>query len=73
MKDIKVTLEEARAALSGKGYTKEGLDEILTALLRATNDGPKWWVIALKTLAYLIGLLLAGMGTAKAANILSII
>lgn len=29
----------------------------------------KWWVIALKVLAYLIGLLLAGVGTAEAATI----
>lgn len=30
----------------------------------------KWWVIALKVLAYLIGLLLAGVGTAEAATML---
>lgn len=30
----------------------------------------KWWVIALKVLAYLIGLLLAGVGTAEAATTL---
>lgn len=30
----------------------------------------KWWVIVLKVLAYLIGLLLAGVGTAEAANTL---
>ncbi len=36
------------------------------------NDVPseKWWVIALKVLAYLIGLLLAGVGTAEAATTL---
>lgn len=28
-----------------------------------------WYIIALKTVAYLIGLLLAGVGTASAANI----
>lgn len=27
-----------------------------------------WWVVALKVLAYLIGLLLAGVGTAEAAT-----
>lgn len=30
----------------------------------------KWWVIVLKVLAYLIGLLLAGVGTAEAATTL---
>lgn len=30
----------------------------------------KWWVIVLKVLAYLIGLLLAGVGTAEAATML---
>ena len=29
-----------------------------------------WWVIALKVAAYLIGLILAGVGTAQAATIL---
>ena len=36
------------------------------------NTDP-WWIIALKTLAYLIGLLLAGVGTANAATMLNII
>lgn len=36
------------------------------------NTDP-WWVIVLKTLAYLIGLLLAGIGTANAATMLNII
>lgn len=30
----------------------------------------QWWVIVLKVLAYLIGLLLAGVGTAEAATTL---
>ena len=29
-----------------------------------------WWVIALKVAAYLIGLLLAGMGTVEAATLM---
>lgn len=36
------------------------------------NNDP-WWVIALKVLAYLIGLLLAGIGTAEAATMMNII
>lgn len=31
-----------------------------------------WWVIVLKTLAYLIGLLLAGIGTVNAATTVGI-
>lgn len=40
----------------------------------ATNPNTKvkvsdpWWVIALKVVAYLIGLLLGGVGTAEAAT-----
>lgn len=32
-----------------------------------------WWVIALKAAAYIIGLLLAGIGTSASANMLGII
>ena len=31
-----------------------------------------WWVIVLKVIAYLAGLLLAGYGTAAAANVMNI-
>ena len=34
------------------------------------NIDDPWWVIALKVAAYLIGLLLAGIGTAQAATTL---
>lgn len=34
---------------------------------KVTVDDP-WWVIVLKVVAYLIGLLLAGVGTADAAT-----
>ena len=34
---------------------------------KVTVDDP-WWVIVLKVVAYAIGLLLAGMGTASAAT-----
>lgn len=67
MKNLKLTIDEARAALAGRGYTKDSLDTILEALTAASKYAPKWWVIVLKTLAYLIGLLLAGYGTEAAA------
>lgn len=31
-----------------------------------------WWVIALKVVAYLIGLILAGVGTAEAATLINV-
>lgn len=39
----------------------------------ADKEKTPWWVIALKTLAYLIGLLLAGIGTAEAATMVGIL
>lgn len=32
-----------------------------------------WWVIALKVLAYLIGLLLAGIGSVDAATLMGVL
>lgn len=45
--------------------------ELASVVDEIADDVPaeKWWVIALKVLAYLIGLLLAGVGTAEAATI----
>lgn len=51
-------------------------DEVINQILanpKAVKDAKievsdPWWVIALKVLAYLIGLLLAGVGTAEAAT-----
>lgn len=37
------------------------------------NPKEPWWVIALKVLGYLIGLLLAGIGTVDAATLMGII
>ena len=48
---------------------KEALDA-LEALESASKPATPWWVIAFKTLAYLIGLLLAGYGTSAAAQTL---
>lgn len=47
-------------------------DELASVVNDIAEEVPaeKWWVIALKVLAYLIGLLLAGVGTAEAATTL---
>lgn len=44
------------------------LERLVLALSEDEEPPKKWWVIVLKTLAYLIGLLLAGIGTAEAAT-----
>lgn len=44
------------------------LERLVLALAEDEDPPKKWWVILLKTLAYLIGLLLAGIGTAEAAT-----
>lgn len=38
-----------------------------------SNNKDPWWVIALKAAAYVIGLLLAGVGTAHAATLMGVI
>ncbi len=40
----------------------------LNTLETAEKEPTPWWVIVLKTLVYLIGLLLAGYGTSAAAQ-----
>lgn len=37
-----------------------------------SNNKDPWWVIALKAAAYVIGLLLAGVGTAHAAALMGV-
>lgn len=36
------------------------------------TENDSWWVIVLKVIVYAIGLILAGMGTAQAANMVGI-
>lgn len=52
--------------------TKETIQEILNNPEKAANAKidikDPWWVIVLKVAAYLIGLLLAGIGSAEAAT-----
>lgn len=50
--------------------SKFSSSELASIVESIGDDVPceKWWVIVLKVLAYLIGLLLAGVGTAEAAT-----
>lgn len=66
--DIKTTVANARAALVNNSVEPEKLESILDDLLASSKNATPWWVIVLKTLAYLIGLLLAGYGTSAAAQ-----
>ena len=49
--------------------TSHEIEQVATAIVEA-NPKDNWIVILLKVLAYLIGLLLAGYGTASAATLL---
>ncbi len=56
--------------------TKEQVEEILANPEMAQEVGIKtndpWWVIVLKVLAYLIGLLLAGAATTSCASAMAL-
>ena len=44
----------------------------MTKELKINNKDP-WWVIVLKVVAYLIGLILAGVGTTASAQMIGLI
>lgn len=69
-KSVKVTINQARDILSKSDVSAEEATRILNQLELASQDVEPWYVILLKVLAYLIGLLLAGMGTANAATMI---
>lgn len=54
--------------------TKEQIQKVIDDPEQAQRAGVKasdpWWVIALKVVSYLIGLILAGVTTASCANVL---
>lgn len=56
--------------------SKQQIDSILDDPEKAREAGVKtndpWWVIALKVLAYLIGLLLGGAASGYASNIMNL-
>lgn len=63
-------LQVAKAALkadASQAQRQDAMDAITKYLENPKTDKTPWWVVALKVLAYLIGLLLAGYGTPAAA------
>lgn len=67
---MKDTISKTRSMLNAGSVDEKALREALDELEVASRGSTPWWVIVLKTLAYLIGLLLAGYGTTAAAQTL---
>ena len=69
-KNMKIAISKVRALLDAESIDETAAREAFAALESAMkmNESTPWWVIVLKTLAYLIGLLLAGYGTSAAAQ-----
>ena len=53
--------------------TKAQIEELAQNPDSKVEINDPWWVIVLKVIAYLAGLLLAGYGTAAAATVMNII
>lgn len=69
-KKINSAIAQAEAVLQGENVSPESIQRVASLLTAVSKEADPWWVIVLKTLAYLIGLILAGMGTPAAACIL---
>lgn len=67
-KNLKNAISKARKVLDAGSIDEKEVRDVLEELEIASKVSTPWWVIALKTLAYLIGLLLAGYGTSAAAQ-----
>lgn len=68
-KEIKVSVERAKAIIDDNvPCTQAELADVIDALQEATKSCPSWLVIVLKVLAYALGLILAGVGTAATAS-----
>lgn len=75
-KQTKTTLEKAKNAVANRnGITPEAATDIIEEINDILDHakGTPWWVIALKAIAYIIGLVLAGYGTTAAAQTLNIL
>lgn len=69
-KKIDAAIAQVEAVLQGEHVSPESIQRVASLLTAVSKGADPWWMIVLKTLAYLIGLILAGMGTSVASCIL---
>lgn len=66
--------EAQRILRNPSAYTNQAMqstaNKLESLISESEKDKEPWWVIALKVLAYAIGLILAGIGTTTTATIL---
>lgn len=62
-------LQSVKSNLTTKTSLPQSQIETIVEQVAEENPGTPWWVIALKVIAYAIGIILAGYGTAAAATV----
>lgn len=62
-------LQSVKANLTTKTTLPQSKIESIVDQVAEENPGTPWWVIVLKVIAYAIGIILAGYGTASAATV----
>ena len=60
-------IKDANKLIENPAASRAELKTVLAALTAQIKVETPWWVILLKTIAYAIGLILAGLGTGTAA------
>lgn len=62
-------LQSVKSNLTTKTTLPQSQIETIVDQVAEENPGTPWWVIVLKVIAYAIGIILAGYGTASAATV----
>lgn len=62
-------LQSVKSNLTTKTTLPQSQIETIVDQVAEENPGTPWWVIVLKVVAYAIGIILAGYGTASAATV----
>lgn len=65
--NTKRIIKDANKLIENPAASRDELKTVLAALTAQIKVETPWWVILLKTIAYAIGLILAGIGTGTAA------
>jgi len=68
-KNEKVLAAVKRAMCEKTTLTSTSIEKVIQQVSADLPPTTPWWVVVLKVLAYAIGLLLAGYGTAQAATV----